>query len=1666
VLGAATEAEEKTAMGKMTRRLLAGSLLAIVGIAAGCGGNVNNLPQSITTTIVASGSAASGSPAVDQGQAVTLSATLVNDISSAGLSWSLAGPGTLSGNAATSVTYNAPATVAAKTTVVVTATPVARPADAVSYSIVINPSPVVTSSGALTAATVGTAYTATLAAGGGAGTLSWALASGSVLPAGLTLSKAGVISGTVTAPTTASFAVTVTDSSTVKPQTATSGTLTLSVAPVALAITPAALANAIQGSAYTASAFTTTGGTGAITWTASGLPAGLTIGASTGIIGGTPTAAGAAANIVVTATDSGTGAFQQTKSTAALSMTVYPTLTVGALSAITAVQSVTAVNVTATSSGGAGAITWTAAGLPAGVTIGASSGVISGTPTAAGSFSATITAKDAGTPQQSVATTLAMTVIARLAITTPALANAVQGTAFTSAAFTAAGGTGAISWTATGLPAGLTMGAGTGIISGTPTGSGVSTTVVVTATDSGSGALQQTQTTAALSLTVIPTLALTTTTLPGATFGTPYTATLAATGGVAPYAWSSAALPAGLGLNASTGVIAGTPAATNSGAISFTVSDAGTPQQTQSANLTLTVSAGTPVVTTAALAAATVNVPYSQTLTYNAEGQTGAAVWAISAGALPAGITLNPSTGTISGTATATSTSAVTVTVTVGVATSAGQPLSLGVFSALTVTSSATLPAATVGTAYSVQLQAAGGSGGGFAWSLTSGTLPAGLAALPGSGLISFTPTTAGTSNFTVKVTDSSNNTATQTVTLVVNPAPPVITTTTLPDANAGVAYNQQLAFNYGGTANTTTWTITGGGSSLTAAGLTMSASGLITGTPSSTGSASFTVTVTVNSQVSAPVTLAIAVTAAPAVTTSALQPAYVGAAYSATLAASGGSGYTWSVTAGQTTLTTLGLTLSSNGVLAGTPTVTGSGNVTFQVKNSSGLTGSATLMVAAYNRLALPAANPASLPAATTNANYNGTIVATGGAPGDSWTVNGTALATDGSQVALTGGLGLSVANTGNATLSVLGTPTTTGTVTFTAAVKDSGGTTAGPVTYSVVVSTTYSISGSVNLNNACGGGSSAVAGATITINTSPARTVTTDSNGNFTISGLANGAYTLTPSITGPSAAFYPKTEAVTINGASSTNDNFAASLGYTVSGTVAYSGSKTGRVYVVLSNNGCSGNINSTGTSIAAPGAFTIQGVAPGTYTVQSSMDTLGTGASNAADPSGATANFAVSFANATGANVTLADPAAVTLTAAPKLKGVSGFNRGALAQFGAITDNNGNELATSYILEWSTTSGFTAVAGSHTFPAAGTGGTKILLLNGLTDGNAYYFRLRGTAGSSNSPNSSVVGPVTIGAPTGGNTITGTVTFPATATGPLYTGFYDSNSGAFYGEYIATPVSPQAYSIQVPNGSSYFHVAVLDQDNNGVISAGDSTNIPRGGNPPIVPISGAATLNLSLTGANSTAAVTTSNFQSTTSGGTSQSYLLNFRVEPGTKLPVAVELTSGPNVMAPLDLAICGTCGTPFQFQTNINTTLPTTSDTYALKVTYIDGNSETLNATVSGIVSALPTNLLPGVSTSTTTTPTFTWTDPSNASNYTYQFQLFDANGNTIWQIPGNNSNSNGFDSSITSITWGTDPTGGGSTASVGSLTSGSTYQWEIQVQDSNGNTATQAVTFKP
>ena len=115
----------------------------------------------------------------------------------------------------------------------------------------------------------------------------------------------------------------------------------------------------------------------------------------------------------------------------------------------------------------------------------------------------------------------------------------------------------------------------------------------------------------------------------------------------------------------------------------------------------------------------------------------------------------------------------------------------------------------------------------------------------------------------------------------------------------------------------------------------------------------------------------------------------------------------------------------------------------------------------------------------------------------------------------------------------------------------------------------------------------------------------------------------------------------------------------------------------------------------------------------------------------------------------------------------------------------------------------------------------------------------------------------------------------------------------------------------------------------------------------------------------------------------------------------------------------------------------------------------------------MLNAFATNLAPTTGSSTSTQPTFTWTDPASASSYTYQFYISDNNGNQIWQIPSNNSKSNGFSSSITSITWGTDPTGDSSnTPSPSILTTGVQYNWQIQLQDTNGNSTQTQVDYIP
>ena len=102
------------------------------------------------------------------------------------------------------------------------------------------------------------------------------------------------------------------------------------------------------------------------------------------------------------------------------------------------------------------------------------------------------------------------------------------------------------------------------------------------------------------------------------------------------------------------------------------------------------------------------------------------------------------------------------------------------------------LTAGVVGTAYSATLEATGGDAT-YTWSITSGSLPAGLSFETSGGVISGTPTTAGSSTFTVEVT-SGGQTAQQALTITVNGTPPEITTTSLPGGTVGTAYSQTVA--------------------------------------------------------------------------------------------------------------------------------------------------------------------------------------------------------------------------------------------------------------------------------------------------------------------------------------------------------------------------------------------------------------------------------------------------------------------------------------------------------------------------------------------------------------------------------------------------------------------------------------------------------------------------------------------------------------------------------------------------------------------------------------------------------------------------------------------------------------------------------------------------------
>ena len=194
-------------------------------------------------------------------------------------------------------------------------------------------------------------------------------------------------------------------------------------------------------------------------------------------------------------------------------------------------------------------------------------------------------------------------------------------------------------------------------------------------------------------------------------------------------------------------------------------------------NIRVTSNASNPRIATATLPGGSVGTPYTAQVA-TADGRPG--TWTIGAGALPPGLSINPVSGAITGTPTAVGTSEVGVYFTDTDRRVAAKVFSIVISADAPVITTTTLPGATVGTAYTATLTTAGNATG--TWSVTTGTLPAGLTLAAATGVISGTPTAAGTSAFTVQFKDAANRTATKQLSIVVGTGtPPVISTTTLP---------------------------------------------------------------------------------------------------------------------------------------------------------------------------------------------------------------------------------------------------------------------------------------------------------------------------------------------------------------------------------------------------------------------------------------------------------------------------------------------------------------------------------------------------------------------------------------------------------------------------------------------------------------------------------------------------------------------------------------------------------------------------------------------------------------------------------------------------------------------------------------------------------------------
>ncbi|RZJ71961.1 putative Ig domain-containing protein [Flavobacterium sp.] len=766
------------------------------------------------------------------------------------------------------------------------------------------------------------------------------------LPAGLTLDPTfGYISGTPTAVTaTATYTITASNFS---------GSSTFGLVITVKDVAPTNL------SYSTPNVYTVGNAISNLTPTVTGnvvsysvfppLPAGLSLDATTGVISGTPSAVSATATYTVTATNSGGNATfgisitVNDQAPTALSYNTPNVFTVG--NAITALTPTVTGNVVAYS---------VSPSLPAGLSINATTGAISGTPTAITATSAyTVTATNSGgSTTFNVVITVQEAAPTALSYTTPN--NFTVNVAIAPLSPTVAGNITSYSISPN-LPAGLIFSTTTGVISGTPTSPSATNTYTVTASNA-SGDV-----TFGVVITVsMPAPGSLSYTSPNTfTVGTAISPLFAAIIGSVDSFTVSPALPAGLTLDATFGFISGTPTtATPTATYTVTASNG---SGSSSFGVVITVNVAAPsnlsYTTPNNYTVGSAISPLTPTVTGTVTS------YSISA-SLPAGLSFNATTGIISGTPAATSAAAIyTITATngggstsfnVSIAVNAVAP------SALSYTSPNTF---TVGSAITALSPSVTGTVTSYS---VSPSLPAGLSLNFATGVISGTPTSAtATATYTVTATNSGGST-TFGVVITVNPSAPTALSYTTPNVFtvgsaisalnptvAGTVTSYSISPNLpaGLNFNTTTGVISG-----TPTAISATATYTVTATNVS-GSATFGISITVNADapnnLSYPTPLVFTVGTA----ISNVSPTVTGTVVSYSISPNLPAGLSFNTT---------------TGVISGTPTAISATTTYFVIATNSG--GNTLAQVS----ITVNAAAPSALSYTTPNVFTLGTAIAT----------------------------------------------------------------------------------------------------------------------------------------------------------------------------------------------------------------------------------------------------------------------------------------------------------------------------------------------------------------------------------------------------------------------------------------------------------------------------------------------------------------------------------------------------------------------------------------------------------------------------------------------------------------------------------------------------------------